>query len=65
MSESNEDEEKKPAGPIYLTPEGHAALMGSAGEPVPDDPREAAHESNVNKSQDTTHVHSSTTSRKV
>lgn len=38
---------------------------GSAGEPVPDDPREAAHESNVNKSQDTTHVHSSTTSRKV
>jgi hypothetical protein len=38
---------------------------GSAGEAAVRDQREAAHESNVNKSQDTTHVHSSTTSRKV
>lgn len=37
---------------------------GFSGE-APRDAREAAHESNVNKSQDTTHVHSSTTSRKV
>jgi hypothetical protein len=38
---------------------------GSAGEAAVRDPREASHESNVNKSQDTTHVHSSTTSRKL
>ena len=38
---------------------------GSAGEAAVRDQREAAHESNENKSQHTTHAHSATTPRRV
>ena len=44
--------------------QGGTTRTGSSGEQVPD-PDEAAHESRVNKTFDTTHVHSGTTSRKV